>query len=165
VSLSGPGLAALALLMLEQVETERGAVARPDPGGRSAVSGVAMGRRPGGTVARMPDRAQSRPRAMDPAPGWKGPPAGARQPITVLERTCHHGRVFAQAVNQLRKRLCVERVSRSWIVQEGGLAAMTAAGLELRRSVSVEEIASTARDLQQAEVQTSRLLCLEQPCS
>jgi len=42
VSLSGPGLAALALLMLEQVETEASAVAGLTLGADPLVSGVAM---------------------------------------------------------------------------------------------------------------------------
>jgi len=75
------------------------------------------------------------------------PALGSR--ITVLEDVVTTGGSSLKAVDQLRQAgYVVERVVTIVDRQEGGLAAMTAAGLELRALYLLEEIASTARDLQ-----------------
>jgi len=150
VSLSGPGLAALALLMLEQVETEA-----------SAVAGLTLGADPlgvrgGGRMAaalagRSLDALIVRKQAKGHGTGaWlEGPLPALGSRITVLEDVVTTGGSSLKAVDQLRQAgYVVERVVTIVDRQEGGLAAMTAAGLELRALYLLEEIASTARDLQ-----------------
>jgi len=148
VSLSGQGLAALAVLMLEQVESEASAVAGLTLGADPLVSGVAMA---AALAGRSLDALIVRKQAKGHGTGaWlEGPlpPLGSR--ITVLEDVVTTGGSSLKAVDQLRQAgYRVERVVTIVDRQEGGLAAMTAAGLELRALYLLEEIASTARDLQ-----------------
>ncbi|APD47852.1 orotate phosphoribosyltransferase [Synechococcus sp. CS-602] len=148
VSLSGPGLAALALLMLEQVETEASAVAGLTLGADPLVSGVAMA---AALAGRSLDALIVRKQAKGHGTGaWlEGPLPALGSRITVLEDVVTTGGSSLKAVDQLRQAgYVVERVVTIVDRQEGGLAAMTAAGLELRALYLLEEIASTARDLQ-----------------
>jgi orotate phosphoribosyltransferase len=75
------------------------------------------------------------------------PATGSR--ITVLEDVVTTGGSSLQAVQQLRQAgYVVERVVTIVDRQEGGLDAMTAAGLELRSLFLLEEIAAAAQALQ-----------------
>ncbi|QPN58261.1 orotate phosphoribosyltransferase [Synechococcus sp. CBW1107] len=148
VSLSGYGLALLAKALLEHVEEGAAAVAGLTLGADPLVSGVAMAAAQAGLPL---DALIVRKQAKGHGTGaWLEGPlpvAGAR--ITVLEDVVTTGGSSLKAVEQLRQAgYVVERVVTIVDRQEGGLDAMTAAGLELRSLLLLDEIATTARTLQ-----------------
>jgi len=148
VSLSGPGLASLAVLLLDQVEGEAAAVAGLTLGADPLVSGVAMA---AALAGRSLDALIVRKEAKGHGTGaWlEGPLPDAGARITVLEDVVTTGGSSLKAVAQLRQAgYVVERVVTIVDRQEGGLEAMSAAGLELRSLFLLEEIAAFARGLQ-----------------
>ena len=148
VSLSGYGLALLAMSMLEQVEEGAAAVAGLTLGADPLVSGVAMAAAQAGLPL---DALIVRKQAKGHGTGaWlEGPLPATGSCITVLEDVVTTGGSSLQAVQQLRQAgYVVERVVTIVDRQEGGLEAMTAAGLELRSLFLLEEIAAAAQTLQ-----------------
>ena len=144
VSLSGRGLALLGALMLEQVETEAGAVAGLTLGADPLVSAVALQAALGG---RELDALIVRKEAKGHGTGaWlEGPLPAPGSVVTVLEDVVTTGGSSLKAVRQLREAgYVVNRVVTIVDRQEGGLEAMTAAGLELRSLVLLEEVAAIA---------------------
>jgi len=147
VSLSGSGLALLGALMLEQVEPEARAVAGLTLGADPLVSAVAMRAALGG---RGLDALIVRKEAKGHGTGaWlEGPLPEPGSTITVLEDVVTTGGSSLKAVHQLREAgFRVERVVTIVDRQEGGLDAMTAAGLELRSLFLLEEVAAAASTL------------------
>ena len=148
VSLSGYGLALLAMAMLEQVEEGAAAVAGLTLGADPLVSGVAMAAAQAGLPL---DALIVRKQAKGHGTGaWlEGPLPAAGSRITVLEDVVTTGGSSLKAVEQLRQAgYVVERVVTIVDRQEGGLDGMTAAGLELRRLFLLDGSASEARTLQ-----------------
>ncbi|MCP9839239.1 orotate phosphoribosyltransferase [Synechococcus sp. J7-Johnson] len=148
VSLSGYGLALLAMALLEQVEGDAAAVAGLTLGADPLVSGVAMAAAQAGLPL---DALIVRKQAKGHGTGaWlEGPLPATGSRITVLEDVVTTGGSSLQAVQQLRQAgYVVERVVTIVDRQEGGSGAMTAAGLELRSLFLLEEIAAAARTLQ-----------------
>jgi orotate phosphoribosyltransferase len=147
VSLSGTGLALLGALMLEQVEPEAVAVAGLTLGADPLVSAVAMRAALGG---RELDALIVRKEAKGHGTGaWlEGPLPQPGSTITVLEDVVTTGGSSLKAVQQLREAgYQVQRVVTIVDRQEGGLQAMTEAGLELRSLFLLEEIAAAAAQL------------------
>jgi orotate phosphoribosyltransferase len=147
VSLSGVGLALLAAEMLAEVEDDAVAVAGLTLGADPLVSGVAL---QAALAGRDLDALIVRKQAKGHGTGaWlEGPlpPAGSR--ITVLEDVVTTGGSSLKAVEQLRQAgYSVTRVVTIVDRQEGGLAAMTAAGLELRSLFLLEAVASRSAAL------------------
>ena len=144
VSLSGLGLALLAARMLELVEPEAVAVAGLTLGADPLVSGVAQA---AALAGRQLDALIVRKEAKGHGTGaWlEGPLPAAGSRITVLEDVVTTGGSSLKAVRQLREAgYVVERVVTIVDRQEGGLEAMTAAGLELQSLFLLEEVAATA---------------------
>jgi orotate phosphoribosyltransferase len=147
VSLSGAGLALLGALLLEQVEPEAAAVAGLTLGADPLVSAVAMraaldGRRLDALIVRKEAKGHG-------TGAWlEGPLPASGARITVLEDVVTTGGSSLKAVTQLREAgYRVERVVAIVDRQEGGLEAMTAAGVELRSLFLLEEVAATAAGL------------------
>jgi orotate phosphoribosyltransferase len=144
VSLSGEGLALLGALMLEQVEVEAAAVAGLTLGADPLVSAVALR---AALAGRPLDALIVRKEAKGHGTGaWlEGPLPEPGSRITVLEDVVTTGGSSLKAVKQLREAgYTVERVVTIVDRQEGGLEAMTAAGLELRSLFLLEEVAAVA---------------------
>ena len=144
VSLSGEGLALLGALMLEQVEDAAVAVAGLTLGADPLVSAVAMRAALDG---RNLDALIVRKEAKGHGTGaWlEGPLPEAGSLITVLEDVVTTGGSSLKAVNQLREAgYQVERVVTIVDRQEGGLEAMTAAGLDLHSLFLLDEIAASS---------------------
>ena len=144
VSLSGVGLALLGGLMLEHVEPEAAAVAGLTLGADPLVSAVALR---AALAGRDLDALIVRKEAKGHGTGaWlEGPLPQAGSRITVLEDVVTTGGSSLKAVKQLREAgYVVERVVTIVDRQEGGLEAMTAAGLELRSLFLLEEVAAVA---------------------
>jgi orotate phosphoribosyltransferase len=144
VSLSGEGLALLGALMLEQVEDTALAVAGLTLGADPLVSAVAMRAALDG---RPLDALIVRKEAKGHGTGaWlEGPLPEPGSRITVLEDVVTTGGSSLKAVTQLREAgFQVGRVVTIVDRQEGGLEAMTAAGLELRSLFLLDEIAAMA---------------------
>ena len=144
VSLSGEGLALLGALMLEQVEDTAAAVAGLTLGADPLVSAVAMRAALDG---RNLDALIVRKEAKGHGTGaWlEGPLPEPGSRITVLEDVVTTGGSSLKAVNQLRETgYQVDRVVTIVDRQEGGLEAMTAAGLELRSLFLLDEIAASS---------------------
>jgi len=144
VSLSGQGLALLSAQMLELVEAEAVAVAGLTLGADPLVSGVAVAAALSG---RALDALIVRKEAKGHGTGaWlEGPLPEAGSRITVLEDVVTTGGSSLKAVKQLREAgYVVDRVVTIVDRQEGGLDAMTAAGLELQSLFLLEEIAAVA---------------------
>ena len=144
VSLSGEGLALLGALMLEQVEDTAIAVAGLTLGADPLVSAVAMRAALDG---RNLDALIVRKEAKGHGTGaWlEGPLPEPGSRITVLEDVVTTGGSSLKAVNQLREAgYQVDRVVTIVDRQEGGLEAMTAAGLELRSLFLLDEIAASS---------------------
>jgi len=144
VSLSGEGLALLGALMLAEVEEQAVAVAGLTLGADPLVSAVALQAALGG---RSLDALIVRKEAKGHGTGaWlEGPLPAAGSRITVLEDVVTTGGSSLKAVHQLREAgYQVERVVTIVDRQEGGLEAMTAAGLELRSLFLLEEVAAKA---------------------
>ena len=150
VSLSGQGLALLGALMLEQVEAEAAAVAGLTLGADPLVSAVAL---QAALAGRSMDALIVRKEAKGHGTGaWlEGPRPPAGSVITVLEDVVTTGGSSLKAVNQLREAgYTVNRVVTIVDRQEGGLAAMTAAGLELRSLFLLDEVAAASVAIDQA---------------
>ena len=148
VSLSGQGLALLGRLMLERVEPEALAVAGLTLGADPLVSAVAL---QAALAGRCLDALIVRKEAKGHGTGaWlEGPlpPAGSR--ISVLEDVVTTGGSALKAVRQLRDAgFAVDEVVAIVDRQEGGLEAMTAAGLTLHSLYQLDEVAEAHRALQ-----------------
>ena len=146
VSLSGTGLALLGALLLEQVEADARAVAGLTLGADPLVSAVAL-------QAALADRSLDALIVRKEAKGhgtgaWlEGPLPPAGSVVTVLEDVVTTGGSSLKAVYQLREAgYTVNRVVTIVDRQEGGLEAMTAAGLELRSLFLLEEVAAAASE-------------------
>jgi len=149
VSLSGAGLALLAVRMLELVEPEAVAVAGLTLGADPLVSGVAQA---AALAGRPLDALIVRKEAKGHGTGaWlEGPLPEAGATITVLEDVVTTGGSSLKAVTQLRQAgYTVNRVVTIVDRQEGGQAAMAAAGLELVSLFLLEEVAATSAARQQ----------------
>jgi len=147
VSLSGSGLALLGALMLGQVEAEARAVAGLTLGADPLVSAVAM---MAALVGQELNALIVRKEAKGHGTGaWlEGPLPEPGSTITVLEDVVTTGGSSLKAVQQLREAgYTVNRVVTIVDRQEGGIEAMTAAGLELRSLFLLDEVAATAADL------------------
>jgi orotate phosphoribosyltransferase len=144
VSLSGQGLALLSAQMLELVEAGAAAVAGLTLGADPLVSGVAQA---AALAGRNLDALIVRKEAKGHGTGaWlEGPLPAPGSRITVLEDVVTTGGSSLKAVHQLREAgYVVERVVTIVDRQEGGQAAMEAAGLDLRSLFLLEEVAATA---------------------
>ena len=144
VSLSGQGLALLSAQMLELVEAEAAAVAGLTLGADPLVSGVAQA---AAWAGRGLDALIVRKDAKGHGTGaWlEGPLPAPGSRITVLEDVVTTGGSSLKAVHQLREAgYVVERVVTIVDRQEGGQAAMEAAGLNLHSLYLLEEVAATA---------------------
>jgi len=144
VSLSGQGLALLSAQMLGLVEAEAAAVAGLTLGADPLVSGVAQA---AALAGRGLDALIVRKEAKGHGTGaWlEGPLPAAGSRITVLEDVVTTGGSSLKAVHQLREAgYVVERVVTIVDRQEGGQAAMEAAGLDLRSLFLLEEVAATS---------------------
>jgi orotate phosphoribosyltransferase len=144
VSLSGMGLALLGSLLLEQVETDASAVAGLTLGADPLVSAVAL---QAALAGRELDALIVRKEAKGHGTGaWlEGPLPPDGSVITVLEDVVTTGGSSLKAVTQLRAAgYRVNRVVTIVDRQEGGLEAMTAAGLELRSLFLLDEVAAAA---------------------
>ena len=142
VSLSGLGLALLSAQMLELVEPGTVAVAGLTLGADPLVSGVAQAAALAGQAL---DALIVRKEAKGHGTGaWlEGPLPEAGSRITVLEDVVTTGGSSLKAVKQLREAgYVVERVVTIVDRQEGGLAAMQEAGLELRSLFQLDEVAA-----------------------
>ena len=142
VSLSGLGLALLSAQMLELVEPEAAAVAGLTLGADPLVSGVAQAAALAGQAL---DALIVRKEAKGHGTGaWlEGPLPEPGSRITVLEDVVTTGGSSLKAVKQLREAgYVVERVVTIVDRQEGGLAAMQEAGLELRSLFQLDEVAA-----------------------
>jgi orotate phosphoribosyltransferase len=145
VSLSGEGLALLGEQLLAEVEADAVAVAGLTLGADPLVSAVAL---QAALTGRLLDALIVRKEAKGHGTGaWlEGPLPPAGSTITVLEDVVTTGGSSLKAVTQLRQAgYTVNRVVAIVDRQEGGLAAMTAADLELRSLFQLEEIAATAQ--------------------
>ena len=143
VSLSGLGLALLSAHMLELVEPGAVAVAGLTLGADPLVSGVAQAAALAGQAL---DALIVRKEAKGHGTGaWlEGPLPEAGSRITVLEDVVTTGGSSLKAVKQLREAgYVVERVVTIVDRQEGGLAAMQEAGLELRSLFQLDEVAAS----------------------
>ncbi|MBM5800034.1 MAG: orotate phosphoribosyltransferase [Cyanobacteria bacterium K_DeepCast_35m_m2_023] len=144
VSLSGEGLALLGALMLEHVEADAAAVAGLTLGADPLVSAVAL---QAALAGRSLDALIVRKEAKGHGTGaWlEGPLPAPGSVVTVLEDVVTTGGSSLQAVRQLREAgYLVNRVVTIVDRQEGGLEAMTVAGLELRSLFLLEQVAATA---------------------
>ena len=142
VSLSGLGLALLSAQMLELVEPGAVAVAGLTLGADPLVSGVAQAAALAGQAL---DALIVRKEAKGHGTGaWlDGPLPEPGSRITVLEDVVTTGGSSLKAVKQLREAgYVVERVVTIVDRQEGGLAAMQEAGLELRSLFQLDEVAA-----------------------
>ena len=142
VSLSGLGLALLSAQMLDLVEPGAVAVAGLTLGADPLVSGVAQAAALAGQAL---DALIVRKEAKGHGTGaWlEGPLPEPGSRITVLEDVVTTGGSSLKAVTQLREAgYVVERVVTIVDRQEGGLAAMQEAGLELRSLFQLDEVAA-----------------------
>ena len=142
VSLSGLGLALLSAQMLELVEPGAVAVAGLTLGADPLVSGVAQAAALAGQAL---DALIVRKEAKGHGTGaWlEGPLPEPGSRITVLEDVVTTGGSSLKAVKQLREAgYVVERVVTIVDRQQGGLAAMQEAGLELRSLFQLDEVAA-----------------------
>ena len=142
VSLSGLGLALLSAQMLDLVEPGAVAVAGLTLGADPLVSGVAQAAALAGQAL---DALIVRKEAKGHGTGaWlEGPLPEPGSRITVLEDVVTTGGSSLKAVKLLREAgYVVERVVTIVDRQEGGLAAMQEAGLELRSLFQLDEVAA-----------------------
>ena len=149
MSLSGEGLALLAARMLDLVEPQAVAVAGLTLGADPLVSGVAQA---AALADRRLDALIVRKEAKGHGTGaWlEGPLPEPGATITVLEDVVTTGGSSLKAVTQLRQAgYTVNRVVTIVDRQEGGQAAMAAAGLELVSLFLLEEVAATSAARQQ----------------
>ena len=144
VSLSGIGLALLGRQLLALVEPKAVAVAGLTLGADPLVSAVAL---QAALEGRPLDALIVRKEAKGHGTGaWlEGPLPPQGCSITVLEDVVTSGGSALKAVTQLREvGFVVDRVVTIVDRQEGGLDAMTAAGLDLRSLFLLEEVAATS---------------------
>jgi orotate phosphoribosyltransferase len=144
VSLSGEGLALLGEQLLAEVEGEAVAVAGLTLGADPLVSAVALqAALAGRTLNALIVRKEAKGHGTG---AWlEGPLPTAGSTVTVLEDVVTTGGSSLKAVTQLREAgYTVNRVVTIVDRQEGGLEAMTAAGLTLNSLFQLEEIAATA---------------------
>jgi len=144
VSLSGQGLALLSAQMLGLVDADAAAVAGLTLGADPLVSGVAQA---AAWAGRGLDALIVRKEAKGHGTGaWlEGPLPAPGSRITVLEDVVTTGGSSLKAVHQLREAgYVVERVVTIVDRQEGGQAAMDAAGLDLRSLFLLEDVAATS---------------------
>ena len=146
VSLSGSGLALISRAMLSHVEADAVAVAGLTLGADPLVSGVAMAAAQHG---RELDALIVRKQAKGHGTGaWlEGPLPAAGSVVTVLEDVVTTGGSSLKAVNQLKEAgYQVNRVVTIVDREEGGAAAMEAAGLELISLFRLSEISACAAE-------------------
>lgn len=147
VSLSGSGLALVSSAMLPLVEPESVAVAGLTLGADPLVSGVAI---TAAAAGRSLDALIVRKQAKGHGTGaWlEGPLPESGALVTVLEDVVTTGGSSLKAVNQLKEAgYRVQRVVTIVDREEGGAAAMQAAGLDLVSLFLLSEVAACARDL------------------
>jgi orotate phosphoribosyltransferase len=147
VSLSGEGLVLLGALLLREVEAGAAAVAGLTLGADPLVSAVAMrAALDGRPLAALIVRKQAKGHGTGAWLEGPLPPAGST--VTVLEDVVTSGGSSLEAVAQLREAgYRVNRVVTIVDRQEGGLEAMTAAGLELRSLFRLDEVAARSAAL------------------
>jgi len=148
VSLSGSGLALLCPAMLALVEADAAAVGGLTLGADPLVSGVAL---VAAQAGRSLDALIVRKEAKGHGTGaWlEGPLPAQGALVTVLEDVVTTGGSSIKAVEQLRAAgYSVNRVVTIVDREEGGAAAMRAAGLELLSLYRLEEVAAQSRELQ-----------------
>ena len=148
VSLSGSGLALISAAMLDHVEADAAAVAGLTLGADPLVSGVAMAAAQSG---RELDALIVRKQAKGHGTGaWlEGPLPAAGSVVTVLEDVVTTGGSSLKAVNQLKEAgYQVNRVVTIVDREEGGAAAMEAAGLELVSLFRLSEVSACAATTQ-----------------
>ena len=148
VSLSGSGLALISAAMLEHVEADAVAVAGLTLGADPLVSGVAMA---AAQSERELDALIVRKQAKGHGTGaWlEGPLPATGSVVTVLEDVVTTGGSSLKAVNQLKEAgYQVNRVVTIVDREEGGAAAMEAAGLELISLFRLSEISACAAENQ-----------------
>ena len=148
VSLSGSGLALISAAMLEHVEADAVAVAGLTLGADPLVSGVAMA---AAQNERDLDALIVRKQAKGHGTGaWlEGPLPATGSVVTVLEDVVTTGGSSLKAVNQLKEAgYQVNRVVTIVDREEGGAAAMEAAGLELISLFRLSEISACAAENQ-----------------
>ena len=147
VSLSGSGLALVSSAMLPLVEQESVAVAGLTLGADPLVSGVAI---TAAAAGRSLDALIVRKQAKGHGTGaWlEGPLPESGALVTVLEDVVTTGGSSLKAVNQLREAgYRVQRVVTIVDREEGGAAAMQAAGLDLVSLFLLSEVAACAMEL------------------
>ena len=147
VSLSGRGLALVSSAMLPLVEPDSVAVAGLTLGADPLVSGVAM---TAAATGRSLDALIVRKQAKGHGTGaWlEGPLPESGALVTVLEDVVTTGGSSLKAVNQLKEAgYRVQRVVTIVDREEGGTAAMQAAGLDLVSLFLLSEVAACAGDL------------------
>ncbi len=147
VSLSGSGLALVSSAMLPLVEPESVAVAGLTLGADPLVSGVAI---TAAAAGRSLDALIVRKQAKGHGTGaWlEGPLPESGALVTVLEDVVTTGGSSLKAVNQLREAgYRVQRVVTIVNREEGGAAAMQAAGLDLVSLFLLSEVAACAMEL------------------
>ena len=147
VSLSGSGLALVSSAMLPLVEPESVAVAGLTLGADPLVSGVAI---TAAAAGRSLDALIVRKQAKGHGTGaWlEGPLPESGALVTVLEDVVTTGGSSLKAVNQLREAgYRVQRVATIVDREEGGAAAMQAAGLDLVSLFLLSEVAACAMEL------------------
>ena len=147
VSLSGSGLALVSSAMLPLVEPESVAVAGLTLGADPLVSGVAI---TAAAAGRSLDALIVRKQAKGHGTGaWlEGPLPESGSLVTVLEDVVTTGGSSLKAVNQLREAgYRVQRVVTIVDREEGGAAAMQAAGLDLVSLFLLSEVAACAMEL------------------
>lgn len=144
VSLSGSGLALLSAAMLTHVDEDAAAVAGLTLGADPLVSGVAIA----AALEQRPLDAlivRKQAKGHGTAAWLEGPLPAKGSLVTVLEDVVTTGRSSLKAVEQLREAgYRVERVVTIVDRDEGGAAAMQAAGLELISLFQLSEIADRA---------------------
>ena len=147
VSLSGSGLALVSSAMLPLVEPESVAVAGLTLGADPLVSGVAI---TAAAAGRSLDALIVRKQAKGHGTGaWlEGPLPESGALVTVLEDVGTTGGSSLQAVTPLREAgYRVQRVVTIVDREEGGAAAMQAAGLDLVSLFLLSEVAACAMEL------------------
>ena len=147
VSLSGSGLALVSSAMLPLVEPESVAVAGLTLGADPLVSGVAI---TAAAAGRSLDALIVRKQAKGHGTGaWlEGPLPESGALVTVLEDVVTTGGSSLKAVNQLKEAgYRVQRVVTIVDREEGGAAAMQAAGLDLVSLFLLSEVAACAMEL------------------
>ncbi len=147
VSLSGQGLALISTAMLAYVEEDAAAVAGLTLGADPLVSGVAMAAALSGRpLDALIVRKQAKGHGT--AAWLEGPLPATGSTVTVLEDVVTTGGSALKAVHQLQDAgYRVQRVITIVDREEGGVAAMKSAGLELISLYRLSEVAGCALEL------------------